>query len=166
MLCKLHDARNQTRAICTISSGQWQQMRGAPNVQVTQPQQLGTVPRKAALDLLSLHVGMTKTSVMVRALITCLSALPLMVGLTGCAGDRYNQGTGQRMEANRTAERVREALAAGADYKYDGVKVVACNGVVQLSGFVNTSAQRNSAGEITSKVVGVKSVENNLMVKD
>ena len=52
------------------------------------------------------------------------------------------------------------------DYKYDGVKVIACNGVVQLSGFVNTSAQKNSAGEVASKVVGVKSVENNLTVKD
>ena len=127
---------------------------------------------------------MTKTSVKVLALITCLSALPLMVGLTGCAGDRYNQSTGhriddnrtaepgynqitdQRIEDSRTAERVREALAAGADYKYDGVKVAACNGVVQLSGFVNTSAQRNSAGEVASKVVGVKSVENNLTVKE
>ena len=165
MLCKLHDARNQTRAICTISSGQWQQMRGAPNVQVTQPQQLGTVPRKAALDLLSLHVGMTKTSVMVRALITCLSALPLMVGLTGCAGDHYNQSTDQCVADRRTAERVREALAAGADYKYDGVKVIACKGVVQLSGLVNTSAQRNRAGEVARKVVGVKSVKNNLTVK-
>ena len=107
-----------------------------------------------------------------------------MVGLTGCAGDRYNPSTGhriddnpiaergndqstdQRIEDSRTAERVREALAAGADYRYDGVKVIASNGVVQLSGFVNTSAQRNSAGEVASKVVGVKSVENNLTVKD
>ena len=78
----------------------------------------------------------------------------------------YNQITDPRIEDSRTAERVREALAAGADYKYDGVKVVAANGVVQLSGFVNTSAQRNSAGEVASKVVGVKSVENNLTVKD
>ena len=78
----------------------------------------------------------------------------------------YNQSTDQRIEDSRTAERVREALAAGADYKYDGVKVIASNGVVQLSGFVNTSAQRNTAGEVTSKVVGVKNVENNLTVKD
>jgi hypothetical protein len=117
-------------------------------------------------------------------LITCLSALPLMVGLTGCAGDRYDQRTGhrfddnrtaepgdhqitdQRIEDSRTAERVREALAAGADYKYDGVKATACNGIVRLSGFVSTSAQRNSAGEVTSKVVGVKRVENSLTVKD
>ena len=127
---------------------------------------------------------MTRISVTVPALVACLSALALMVGLTGCAGDRYsqstghridnnrpaergdNQSTGLRIEDSRTAERVREALAAGADYKYDGVKVIACDGVVELSGFVNTSAQRNSAGEVASKVVGVKSVENHLTVKD
>ena len=103
---------------------------------------------------------MTKTSVKVLTLITCLSALPLMVGLMGCASDRHNQSTGhlnydnrvaepgynqitdQRVEDSRTAERVREALAAAPHYKYDGVKVAASNGVVQLSGFVNTSAQR------------------------
>jgi hyperosmotically inducible protein len=62
--------------------------------------------------------------------------------------------------------RVREALAAGADYKYDGVTVIASNGVVQLSGFVKTSAQRNRAGEVASKVVDVKDVVNNITVKE
>jgi hyperosmotically inducible periplasmic protein len=109
---------------------------------------------------------MTKTSAKVLALIIRLSALPLMVSLTGCAGDRHNQSTDQRIEDSRTAERVREALTAGADYKYDGVKVAAWNGVAQLSGFVNTNAQKNAGGEVASKVVGVKSVENNLTVKD
>jgi hyperosmotically inducible protein len=126
----------------------------------------------------------TKIPVRVLALITWLSALPLIACLTGCAGGRhiqsaarpvddnhtaepgYNQISDQRIQDSRTAERVREALAAGADYKYDGVKVIASNGVVQLSGFVNTSAQRNSAGEVTSKIAGVKSVENNLTAKD
>ena len=107
-----------------------------------------------------------------------------MVGLTSCAGNRYSpsmghslddqrsaergygQSTDQRIEDSRTAERVREALAAGADYKYDGVRLMASNGVVQLSGFVNTSAQKNSAGEVASKVVGVKDVVNSIMVKE
>jgi osmotically-inducible protein OsmY len=109
---------------------------------------------------------MTRTSVKVLALVACLSALPLMVGPTGCAGVHHNQSTDQRVEDSRTAERVREALTAGADYKYDGVKVVALNGVAQLSGFVNTSVQKNAAGEVASKVVGVQSVENTLTVKD
>jgi osmotically-inducible protein OsmY len=127
---------------------------------------------------------MKRTSVKAVALIICLSALPLMVGLMGCASDRHNQSTGhpnfdnrvaetgynqitdQRVEDSRRAELVREALAAAPQYKFDGVQVAASNGVVQLSGFVNTSAQRTRAGEVASKVVGVKSVENNLTIKD
>ena len=109
---------------------------------------------------------MEKASVKVLTLITCLCALPLMVGLTGCASGRPSQGTDAHIEDSRTAQRAREALAAGADYKYDGVKVIAFDGVVQLSGFVNTSAQRTSAGAVTSKVVDVKRVENNLVVND
>jgi osmotically-inducible protein OsmY len=109
---------------------------------------------------------MTKTSVRVLTLITCLGALPLMVNVTGCAGDRYHQTTDSRIEDSRTAERVREALAASPEYKFDKVQVAAGNGVVHLSGIVNTSAQRTRAGEIASKVLGVKSVENRITVRD
>jgi osmotically-inducible protein OsmY len=127
---------------------------------------------------------MRNTSVQSLTLITCLSALPLIVGLMGCASDRHNQSTGhpnydnrvaepgdnqitdQRVEDSRTAVRVREALAAAPQYKFDGVQVAASNGVVQLSGFVKTSAQSTRAGEVASKVVSVKSVENNLTIKD
>jgi len=128
---------------------------------------------------------MTRTPLLkAPAVIICLSVLSLMVGLTGCADYRYNQSRGhriddnravergysqsteQRIEDSRTAERVREALAASADYRYDGVKVIGYDGCVKLSGFVNTSAQKNNAGEVASKVVGVKRVENNLAVKD
>lgn len=117
------------------------------------------------------------------AFLACLSALTVMVGLTGCVLDNQSPATGPRIDANRTtkpdntqttdqaiedsrtAERVREALAGGTDYKYDGVKVIANHGVVHLSGLVNTRAQLKSAEEIAAKVVGVKSVENNLTVK-
>ena len=133
---------------------------------------------------------MRTTSVKVLILMIRLSALPsqrvlpLMVGLTGCAGDRYNQSTGHPVDGNRTADaddnqitdpriedrrtaaRVRESLAAAPQYKFDGVKVMVGDGVVQLSGFVNTNAQRDRAGEVASKIVGVMSVENNLTVKE
>ena len=99
------------------------------------------------------------------ALIICLSALPIP-GLTGCAGDRYNQSTGQRIDDNRTAERVKEALAHDPQYKYDGVNVVAFKGVLQLNGFVNTKAQKSAAGDIAKKVEGVREVENNITVKE
>ncbi len=83
------------------------------------------------------------------------------------AGERdRNQITDQRIEDSRTAERVREALAASPDYKYDGVEVTASDGVVQLSGLVNTNAQRNSAAEAAGKALGTKRVENKLTVKN
>ena len=103
---------------------------------------------------------MTRTSVKVLTLVTCLSALSLTVGVMGCASDRSNQSTEPRVEDRRTAERVREALAASSEYKFDGIRVAAGNGFVQLSGIVNTSDQRHRAGEVASKVVGVKNVEN------
>jgi hyperosmotically inducible protein len=108
---------------------------------------------------------MTKT-LKVLALITCLGSLPLVIGLTGCAGDRYNQSTGQRIDDNRIAERVKAALAHDSQYKYDDVNVVAFKGVVQLSGFVNTKAQKRSAGEVAKKVEGVRELENNITVKE
>lgn len=98
------------------------------------------------------------------ALISCLGALSLMGSLTGCAGDRRNQISDLRIEDHRTAERVREALAAGPDYKYDGITVIARDGVVHLNGIVNTSAQRNRARDLASKVGGVTEVVNNLTV--
>lgn len=39
-------------------------------------------------------------------------------------------------------------------------------GVVQLSGFVNTTAQKDRAGDLATKVAGVKEVQNNITVKE
>ena len=115
---------------------------------------------------------MTKTTVntgktlKTLALIACLGALPLVAGLTGCASDRYNQTSGQRIDDNRTADRIKDALARDPEYKYDGVNVVVFKGVAQLSGFVATRAQRSNAGDIAKRVQGVRELENNITVKD
>ncbi len=76
----------------------------------------------------------------------------------------HSQTTDQSIEGKRIAERVREALAAALEYEFGGVQVAAGKGVVQLSGVVSTGAQRNLAGEVASKVAGVKIVLNSLTV--
>ena len=40
----------------------------------------------------------TRNGLKILGLILCLGALPLVVGLTGCVGDRYNQSSGQRAD--------------------------------------------------------------------
>jgi osmotically-inducible protein OsmY len=122
------------------------------------------VKKPACLTLLL--CGVLRTG-RVAALGTCLSLWPWMFGLTGCStGDGHSQSANQRIDDSRTAERVREALAAAPAYRFDGVKVTACDGVVRLNGVVHTGAQKQAAGELAWKVEGVQEVVNNLVLKE
>lgn len=100
------------------------------------------------------------------ALNICLGALVVVVGLTGCAGNRYTQSTGERIDDKADSARVRRALSADTQYKYGDVTVQTFKGVVQLSGFVNSRDQKNRAGDLAKKVEGVREVENNITVKE
>jgi len=95
----------------------------------------------------------------------CL-ALPTAIGLTGCAGDKYERSTGEYIDDKSLNARVNSALSDNPEYKFKDVKVTSYRGTVQLSGFVNTSDQKRRAGDITERVQGVKHVENNVTVKD
>ena len=108
----------------------------------------------------------TGKNLKVLALITCFGVLPLLGGLTGCAGNRYTQSTGEHIDDKATSSRVRSALASDTQYKYGDVKVQTFKGVVQLSGFVNSRDQKNRAGDLAKKVEGVKEVQNNITVKE
>ena len=115
---------------------------------------------------------MTKTSVStgrvlkLSALILSVGALAMAGGMTGCAGDRYTQSTGERIDDKSESTRVRSALSDDPQYKYEDVKVQTFKGVVQLSGFVDSRDQKTRAGDLAKKVEGVKEVENNITVKE
>ena len=85
--------------------------------------------------------------------------------MTGCAGDRYHQSTGETIDDTGISSRVKSALSNDAEYKYEGVEVTTFKGTVQLSGFVDTSAQKSRAGDLAKGVEGVKDLENNITVK-
>ena len=63
------------------------------------------------------------------------------------------------------ASRVREALMADADVKDQKIDVSASEGVVQLSGFVDTGDQTARAATVAGAVDGVRSVDNRLALK-
>src|ERR1041384_4865141 len=107
----------------------------------------------------SLNPGKALRSV---SLILALAALPLASGLTGCAGNRYTQSTGERIDDKADSMRVRSALSADTQYKYGDVNVQTFKGVVQLSGFVNSRDQKNRAGDLAKAVEGVKEVKNSI----
>ena len=100
------------------------------------------------------------------ALILSVGVFAITGGLTGCAGDRYTQSTGEKIDDKSASSRVRSALSDDTQYKYPDVNVQTFKGVVQLSGFVNSREQKNRAGDLAKKVEGVKEVQNNITVKE
>jgi osmotically-inducible protein OsmY len=94
-----------------------------------------------------------------------VGALPLVATMTGCAGDRYHQSTGEAIDDRGISMRVKSALANDAEYKYEGVDVKTFKGTVQLSGFVDTRAQKSRAEDLAKGVEGVKQVQNNISLK-
>ncbi|HTB86206.1 MAG TPA: BON domain-containing protein [Candidatus Sulfotelmatobacter sp.] len=98
--------------------------------------------------------------------VLCIGMLPMLPVFTGCAGDRYHQSTGEAIDDHGISMRVKDALSNDAEYKYEGVNVVTFKGDVQLSGFVDTHAQKGRAASIAKSIEGVKDVENNITVKD
>jgi len=100
------------------------------------------------------------------ALCLCLTTTAIVTTFTGCAGDRYNRSTGEYVDDTSIESRVRDALGDNPEYKFGGIKVVSFKGTVQLSGFVDTYAQKYTASSIAKKVQGVRDVDNNITVKN
>lgn len=100
------------------------------------------------------------------AVLVSLAASTAVLLVAGCAGDRYNRSTGEYVDDKSITSRVNGALGDNPEYKFEDVKVSTFRGNVQLSGFVNTSDQKNKAGDLAKSVQGVKAVENNITLKD
>jgi len=92
-------------------------------------------------------------------------ALALGGLFVGCAATPTSDSTGQYVDDTVITTKVKKSLLSDDAVKSFAVSVETMKGVVQLSGFVDTSAQKAAAGNDASAVVGVKSVKNNLIVK-
>src|SRR5262245_18036820 len=100
-------------------------------------------------------------------LILCVSSV---IGLAAC--DQRGGGvqgrqrtTGEQVDDKTLSGEVRAALNKDA-MKFPDIQVTAYRGVVQLSGFVDTSEQKHRAVEIAKNVPGVSKVEDSMTVKE
>ena len=96
------------------------------------------------------------------SLILCLVCTMMM---TACAGDRTHRSTGQAVDDTAIATKVKSALIADPGVKGTQVEVEVFKGVVQLSGFVDSSASAQKAVTIARDVPGVKEVRNSMIVR-
>ncbi len=75
------------------------------------------------------------------------------------------EGAGAYLDDSVITTKVKSLLAKDEALKAFEINVETYNGIVQLSGFVNSKATAEKAGKIAGRVKGVKSVKNNLIVK-
>lgn len=89
-------------------------------------------------------------------------AVPL---LAGCAGSPTAGSTGQYIDDATITAKVKTELLRAQEVGGWDVNVETFKGKVQLSGFVSSPEEKKKAGELAKNVAGVKSVENDLIVK-
>jgi hyperosmotically inducible periplasmic protein len=98
-----------------------------------------------------------------RLLIVVACALPAYAVTSGC---KTTASSGQNtVDDAALAARVKQALAADPVLKSLPVSVATYRGVVQLSGYVDSDAQIQTAFAVARGVQGVQSVSNDLQLR-
>ncbi|HRE81827.1 MAG TPA: BON domain-containing protein [Opitutaceae bacterium] len=85
--------------------------------------------------------------------------------ISGCAGTSTRESTGEYIDNTALTARVKAAFASDEVVKARDVSVESFRGTVQLSGFVETSGQKERAESIAKSIQGVQAVKNNIIVK-
>jgi hyperosmotically inducible protein len=83
----------------------------------------------------------------------------------GCASTRTQEGTGQYVDDSVITTKVKAAILGDPGLKVSEINVETFKGVVQLSGFVSSRDDIQSAVRVASAVGGVKSVKNDMQIK-
>ncbi|MFN7570920.1 MAG: BON domain-containing protein [Betaproteobacteria bacterium] len=83
----------------------------------------------------------------------------------GCASTPQTEGTGEYVDDTVITSKVKAAILNEPSLKVAEINVETFKGVVQLSGFVSSSAAATKAVEVARGVGGVKSVKNDMRIK-
>lgn len=91
-------------------------------------------------------------------------AAVLMLGLVvGCAGAFTKAG--QAIDDTAITTKVKAAMARDKEVSATSVSVETVQGEVRLSGFVNSTSEKQRAEQLALQVEGVRSVQNGLVVR-
>ena len=104
---------------------------------------------------------MSKLNLILRILISLI----LVVSIAGCAGGKTHESTGEYLDDSAITTKVKSSILGDSKLKVFQISVQTFKGIVQLSGFVNSSEVSARATELTRTVKGVKMVNNSLIVK-
>lgn len=88
-----------------------------------------------------------------------------LASVLGCASTSTQEGTGEYVDDTVITTKVKSAILGEPSLKSAEINVETFKGVVQLSGFVSSTAAENKAVEVARSIKGVKSVKDDMRVK-
>jgi len=94
-----------------------------------------------------------------------LLGIVLMATALGCASTAKQEGTGEYVDDTVITGKVKAAILNEPTLKSAEINVETFKGVVQLSGFVSSQDNVNTAMATARSVNGVTSVKNDMRVK-
>jgi BON domain len=100
-----------------------------------------------------------------KLIILILTSLSIVPMLAGCAGGKTYESTGEHLDDSIITSKVKASILGDSKLKVMQIGVETFKGVVQLSGFVNSTAAATRAVDLARRVKGVKQVNNSLIVK-
>ncbi|UOA07760.1 BON domain-containing protein [Methylobacter sp. S3L5C] len=101
---------------------------------------------------------------LIRFLSAFFLALTLLTAV-GCASTQKHEATGEYVDDSIITSKVKAAILNEPGLNSAEINVETFKGIVQLSGFVSSSADINKAVTLTRDVGGVKSVNNDMKLK-
>lgn len=96
---------------------------------------------------------------------SAILAAAVMAVAMGCAATSTRESTGEYIDDTAITAKVKAAIFNDASLKSNDISVETFKGRVQLSGFVDSSANIAQAGTVAKGVGGVTSVKNDLRLK-
>ena len=94
-----------------------------------------------------------------------LLAIVALAGLMGCASTSTSEGTGEYVDDSVITTKVKAAIFEQPSLKSAEINVETFKGTVQLSGFVKSQGDINTAVQTAKNVKGVTSVKNDMRLK-
>ena len=89
-----------------------------------------------------------------------------LVGAVGCSSTSTRESTGQYVDDSTITTKVKAKFVEDKTVSALRIHVETFQGVVQLSGFADTDAERDRAIELARSVAGVRSVKDDIQVKN
>ncbi len=101
----------------------------------------------------------------IRHTLAITAAVIALATVTGCAVTRGQESVGAYVDDTAITTAVKARFIDNKIVDAVSISVETLNGVVMLSGFAKSSAEKSSAEAVTWKVNGVKGVKNEIAIR-